>query len=200
MRRVGPLRERCVSSRVVEIRRAKEEWRTAARRAGVVMLLVLAATSCGYHFQRSTDLPQGWRSLAIRTPANESTDPGVEFTVANALRREAMRRGGLRLVDDPGAADVVLSGRVLPIRTLGRAVSSVVLTLEYEITLSLDMDIWTRDGRQIPLDSRSLTETERYLASADVEVTLKNREEALRLVASTIASRIYDNLRTGTIQ
>jgi len=161
------------------------------------VVVALATSGCGYHFVRYADAFGDHRSLAIRTPSNESFDPGVEFTVANALRREALRRGGLTLVEDATLADVVLQGRVLPIQTLARSVSSVVLTLEYEITLSLDLEARTRTGRIIPLDSMSLRETERYLASANVEVTRKNREEALRVLASTIASRVYDQLYAG---
>jgi hypothetical protein len=162
-----------------------------------VLVVALATSGCGYHFVRYAEALGDYRSLAIRTPSNGSFDPGVEFTVANALRREALRRGGLTLVEDAAHADIVLSGRVLPIRTLARSVSSVVLTLEYEITLRLDLEARTRAGRAIPLDSGSLQETERYLASANVEVTRKNREEALRLLASTIANRVYDHLYAG---
>ncbi len=166
-------------------------------RLWVVLASALATTQCGYHFIRYDAALGNNRSLAIRTPSNESFDPGVEFTVANALRREGLRRGGLDIVENPADADVVLSGKVLPIQTVGRSVSSVVLTLEYEITLRLELQARTRDGRDIPLDPESLRETERYLASANVEVTRKNREEALRLLASTIASRVYDDLYAG---
>ena len=163
----------------------------------MVLFIALAMTRCGYRVIRYDEVLGDNRSLAIRTPSNESFDSGVEFTVAKALRREALRRGGLRLVENPAAADIVLSGRVLPIQTVARSVSSVVLTLEYEITLSLELMARTSAGRTIILDPESLRETERYLASANVEVTRKNREEALRFLASTIANRVYDNLYSG---
>jgi len=174
-------------------------WPRAAAIEGVSLVLIacLAATGCGYHFVRYDGTLGDYRSLAIPTPSNDSYDPGVEFIVADALRREALRRGGLDLVENPANADLVLSGRVLPIQTVGRSVSSVVLILEFEVTLRLELDVRTRGGRKIPLDPLSLRETERYLASANVEVTRKNREEALRLLAGTIASRVYDNLYAG---
>ena len=182
--------------------RWQRQERHCSRAVGVAQLwlglaIVLATTQCGYHFIRYDAAVGDYRSLAIRTPANESFDPGVEFTVANALRREGLRRGGLEIVENPADADVVLSGVVLPIQTVGRSVSSVVLAVEYEITLRLELKAETRVGRSIPLDPLSLQETERYLASANVEVTRKNREEALRLLASTIANRVYDNLYAG---
>lgn len=170
---------------------------TNSAKCWTVLTIALTTAGCGYHFIRYQGTLGDNRSLAIPTPSNESYDPGVEFIVADALRREALRRGGLDLVENPGRADVVLSGRVLPIQTVGRSVSSVVLVLEYEITLQLDLEIRTRGGRAISLDPLALRETERYLASANAEVTRKNRQEALRLLASTIANRVYDNLYAG---
>jgi len=187
------------------IRRAMR-WRRSTRRAlrewGLVLdllalTLALATTVCGYRVVRYEGALGDNRALAIRTPSNESFDAGIEFTVAEALRREALRRGGLTLVESPSAADVVLSGRVLPIQTIARSVSSVVLTLEYEVTLRLELTARTRGGRKVVLDPESLRETERYLASANVEVTRKNWQEALRLLASTIANRVYDDLYAG---
>jgi hypothetical protein len=46
----------------------------------------------------------------------------------------------------------------------------------------------------IPLDPRSLRETERYLASADVGALHRNRAEALRRLASLIAVRVHDEV------
>ncbi len=195
--------------RATRRKRRASHWPRAAGISRISLVLItslstfwvsLAGLGCGYHFVRYEGALGGHRSLAIPTLSNDSYDPGVEFIVAAALRREALRRGGLHLVENPDDADVVLSGRVLPIQTVGRSVSSVVLILEFEVTLRLDLKVRTRGGSQVLLDPMSLQETERYLASANVEVTRKNREEALRLLASTIASRVYDNLYAGLRQ
>ncbi len=162
-------------------------------------LLVLPAAGCGYRFARSADATDGVTVLAIRTPTNESFDPGIEFAVANALRREALRRGRLRLTETVPAADLVLSGKVLPIRTRGLAGSSVGRALEYKVTLELELTATQKDGGEIAFDPRSLRATERYLASADVEATRKNRLEALRLAASNIAGRVYDAIDGGML-
>ena len=57
---------------------------------------------------------QRWRLPTLR---NDSYEPGVELLVADALRREFLRRGAFQLTDDPAAADLVVSGSVLPIQT-----------------------------------------------------------------------------------
>lgn len=134
------------------------------------------------------------RSVAVATPENASYEAGVEFIVADALRREFLQRRAVRLVEDPASADLVLSGRVLPLEVSGQSFSSVVLALEYELTLTLELQALRRDGSEVPLDARSLRETERYLASADAEALRKNREEALRRAAQVLAGRVYDAL------
>ena len=83
---------------------------------------------------------------------------------------------------------------MLPIRASARSFSSVVLSLEYEVTLALDLRAVRSDGREVALDARVLKASERYLSSADPEVLRKNREEAVRRVAQLIAERVYDAL------
>jgi hypothetical protein len=83
---------------------------------------------------------------------------------------------------------------VLPIETSSTSFSSVVLALEYQVSLALELAARRRDGSEIPLDRRSLRETERYLASADVEALRRNREEALRRVAGLLAVRVHDEV------
>jgi hypothetical protein len=162
---------------------------------GVVALAVLAGLAgCSYQFVRYGSALRDVQTLSVRTPKNESYEPGIEYVVAEALREEAVRRGALRLLERPGAADVQLAGSVLSIETAPAAVSSVVLALEYEVTLKLDLEAKRRDGTRIPLDGRLLFETERYLASADVEATRKNRSEALRRLAHVLAERVMEVL------
>jgi hypothetical protein len=149
---------------------------------------------CGYRFVRYENALHEVQTLAIRTPRNQSFEPGIEYVVAQALREEALRRGALRLLESPGSADLRIGGSVLPVETVRAALSSVVLALEYEVTLRLDLEVTRRDGTRVPLEARLLFETERYLASADVEATRKNRSEALRRLAHVLAERVMEAL------
>jgi hypothetical protein len=149
------------------------------------------AHGCGYALVRSDGALGDVRSVAIPTPRNDSREPGAEYVVADALRREFLRRRGVRLVEDPSSADLVLSGRVILVGTRAASVDSLVLALEYEITVEIDLEARRSGGGTVPLDQGALRETERYLASADAEVTRKNRQEALRRVAGVLAGRVY---------
>lgn len=156
----------------------------------VIVSLLLAVAGCGYSLVGAGLAEAG--SIAIRTPENASFEPGLEWVVAQALRRELLRRDSARLVEDPAKAAWVVSGRVLPVTHHSRSFSSTVLSLEEEVRVSLDLDVTARDGSVVELGG--LQETERYLASADIEVQRKNRGEALQRVASVLASRFFDAL------
>jgi hypothetical protein len=140
------------------------------------------------------------QSVAIVTPRNDSYEPGIEYVVGDALRREFLRRRGVKLVQNKHAADLVIRGRVLPIRSRARSFSSVIQALEYEITLDVELLATLADGTEISIDARATRETERYLASADVEVQRKNRQEALREVSRLVAGRVYDALYESLVQ
>jgi hypothetical protein len=158
------------------------------------LALIAGAVGCGYSLVRYGDGLGDVRSVAVPTPQNDSYEAGVDLIVADALRREFLRRRGVRLVEDPARADLVLDGRVVAVEGRGRSFSSIAQALEYEVTLSLALAARRADGTPIALDSRSLRETERYLASADAEALRKNREEALRQAAAVLAGRVVDAL------
>ena len=145
---------------------------------------------CGYRLLHAD--PQ--TTISIVTLANDSVEPGIEMVVTRALRQEFLRRGAPRLVSDPAGADVVIQGRVLPVSTRVTSFDSVALAAEYQVELQLELEVVHEGGRTAALDASELRESELYLASADLEATRKNREEALRRIADVLAGRIHDAL------
>jgi outer membrane lipopolysaccharide assembly protein LptE/RlpB len=163
-------------------------------RISLALVGILVFTGCGYHLVGGKRGLAGIDSVAIRTPRNDSYQPGVEYLVADALRREFLRRGGAALNEDPDDADLVISGRVESLSAEPRSLSSVVLVLEYEVTLTLDLVARRRDGSELPIEGQTLRESERFLSSADVEAERKNRIEAIRRVSQILATRFFDSI------
>ena len=161
-----------------------------------VLILVLAAASlgCGYQLVRYSEALGDARRVAIRGLSNQTYEPGVDTLMSDALYREFLRRGALQVVEDPGAADLVIAGSVRDLVIRSRSFSSIAFALEYEAVMALEIEVTRRDGTPVVLDGRALVESEIYLASADVEVTRTNREEALRRISSVLAGRIHDAL------
>ena len=158
------------------------------RRLLVALALLLAG--CGYRLAAADLRDVG--SVAIVTPRNEAGEPGLDRIVADALRRELLRRSGSRLAESPSDADIVVRGRIVEVQTSARSLSSVVLVLEYETAVTLELE--AARGEKVVVAATRFQETERHLASADVEAQRKNREEAVRRVASVLAARFLDLL------
>ncbi|MDH3519145.1 MAG: LPS assembly lipoprotein LptE [Myxococcales bacterium] len=165
-----------------------------------ILLGCLALAGCGYQFVGAAGPLGGIESVAIRTPRNDSFEPGVEYLVADALRRELLRRGSADLSEDPEGADLVVTGSVRPLQVVPRSFSSVVLVFEYEVTMTVDLVARRRDGSELPVEERALRESERFLASADVEVQRKNRQEALRRLSQVVAARFFDSIAEVSLQ
>lgn len=165
------------------------------RFALVVLAFGLALPAgCGYSVVRYQGAIPGAETLAIQPLSNESYEPGVEAVVLEALRREALQRGGLRLIEDPEAADVVLSGAVSGVVVTPRSFSSVVLAVEYEVYLGLSLQAARRDADPIALDGRALNARDFFTSSADLEATRKNKRETIHRLAQVVADRVYDAL------
>jgi Lipopolysaccharide-assembly len=162
-------------------------------RTPLIALIAALCAGCGYTWQGAPGGSSLGR-IAVRTPENASSQPGLEFVVADALRREVLRRSGAELVEDVDDADWVVSGRVLPLRIAPASLSPVVLTLEYQLTLEVDLRARAANGREVTGDPRALRESERFLSSADAEAQRKNRAEALRRVSRLLAARFLDRL------
>jgi len=156
------------------------------------------ATGCGYTLVGSSGSSgHTLGRVVVHTPENGSGHAGIDLVVADALRREVMRRSGARLVDDDANADWVVSGKILPLQVQPASLSPVVLTLEYQVSLTLELSARARDGREIKVDPREMRETERFLSSGDVEAQRKNRGEALQRVSRLLAARFLDHLDEG---
>lgn len=154
----------------------------------------LPLQGCGYRLVSYQGALGDVRRVSITTLRNDSLAAGYGAVMTEALLKEFQRRGALQVVTDPALADLTIGGRVLPIQAGARSFSSVVLALEYQATVTILLDIRRRDGSLVPIDPGALTQSEIYVASADAEASLTNRNEALRRVASVIASRVHDAL------
>ena len=178
----------------IDTRRPAAGWGRSARAAAALLVLPLVAAGCGYQAVRYADTFGSGNRVAVHGFRNDSLEAGVDSVVTDAFSNEFMRRGALRIVSDPAAADWVLTGAVSQLDTHNRSFSSVSFSLEYEVRMVLEVALRRRDGTEIQLDRESLRARERYLASADPEVTRTNREEAIRRVAALLASRAHDAL------
>lgn len=160
-----------------------------------LLLFALAlAAGCNYSVVRYREAGSDAPRLYLQTLDNGTAEAGLGRLFTESLRREVLRRGGLRLVGEPAKADFQVEGSVLQLDTVSRSLSSTVLALEYTVRMRLALDLRRRDGTRIPLDPRAQNGSEVYLTSPDVEAGRKNRQESLRRVSELLAVRVVDAL------
>ena len=179
-------------------------------RLGFFVVLLVLASGCGYRSMlaapRALPTDRGGDRV-VGNPAdgsplrvsvislrNDSPEPWLDRIVTDAMRREIGARGSFDFVNDPERADLVLRGRIRPLEIHSRSFSRFVAALEYGLTLRLDLEVVLEAGQVVRLDPKMLSESDVYLASADLEITRSNRLEALRRLSDLIASRVADSI------
>jgi len=165
-----------------------------ARLVPIVAIVAGSLACSGYRVVRASEGLGPVKRVAVQTLVNDSYEPGLDVMVTEALRREMQKRGGVELVSDPAAADLVLSGAVLKVQTNARSFSSIAFALEYQVDMSLSLQARKPDGTLVAIDPAALRDWELYLTSSDVEAERRNRDEALRRLASVLAERVHDSL------
>ncbi len=170
--------------------------RRFTRASAFVALLTLGGllSGCGYTLVRYSEALGDARRIAIQPLVNDTFEPGLDSLMADAFHREFLRRGALRVVEDPAAADLIVGGTIESLETRSRSFSSIEFSLEYELRMRLEVLVTRADGTPVPVDEGSFSESELYLSSADLEVTRTNREEALRRLTDIMAGRLHDAL------
>jgi len=159
-----------------------------------ILAWMLAGSGCGYQAVRYRDALGDARRVAIVGLVNNSFEPGLDSLVSDAISREFLRRGALEVVPNRETADLIVKGSVDRLQTRGTSFSSIEFVLEFRVGMRLALEVERRDGTPVPIGHRALGEMEIYEASADVEVTRKNRQEALRRLAGVLAARFHDAL------
>jgi hypothetical protein len=132
---------------------------------------MLGVTGCGYRLIGArTTAPGGVRSVSIGVFQNETREFGLERNLAFAFEREIYRRGLLRLEDDPGAGEGILSGTIREFKTRPVAFDTEDEALEYEAELTVEVTLRRQDDGEVLWQSSSLQALEEYSVNKSIVV------------------------------
>jgi hypothetical protein len=177
------------------LRRTSNSSTQPAIRATAIALigvLSLSAWGCGYRFATRGQGLGDLKTAAVVTLENRSNHPEIALIITESIRRELLSRGVLGLVPDPARADLVVEGRVPDFEIMTQTVSSISGALEYSASIALSLRVREQAGE--PYTLSALHASVLYPASADIEVTRKNRVEAFRRIGDILAIRIWDSI------
>ena len=158
--------------------------------------MVLLGLGCGYRYVDPKGVfgPEVSR-IEIDTLRNDSSEPGFGRMLGDALAEEFARRGVLTPVYGAGAAaDLIMSSVVRDVEVIPAAFSSVSLTVEDSLRVTVDVSVLRTSTGQEVWRHTNLQALERFQSSPDAQVYATNKEQALRRLTSEMAGRIHDEL------
>ncbi len=162
-------------------------WWSRRSALGAGLLGLLALSGCGFQARTAIHLPASVSSVCIDT-----TNRYSEFY---RQLNTTLRARGLRLVDDPGAADVVI--RILADETGQRvtAVSAQNKPREYDVYYRVKYSVW-KSGREV-LPAREISAQRNYNYDETQVLGKVQEERSLRVAqAKDLVARVLRRLST----
>jgi outer membrane lipopolysaccharide assembly protein LptE/RlpB len=156
---------------------------------------LLLSTGCGYHLGevRPTTM-RSVRDVAVPTFKNRTYQPRVEVLLANALIRQLQVDGTYTVVGTE-RADAIIYGtlqnaRRIPIRS---AVSNVLRTTEYRLTLDINFEVQDRITGAI-LMSGSVSGSTTFFPTGDL---VTDERQAFSVAAQRAMENLARRISTG---
>ena len=166
---------------------------------GLIMLLALAGTGCGYHTGgHAVTIPQNVHTIAIPAFVNQTQTYKIEQMLTSAVIREMTTRTQFRIVQsDTDDADATLRGVVLSTTTSpltydsqsGRASRILVV-------VSMSVSLKDRDGKVL-YQNPSYFFREEYQVSREVSSFFEEDSPALGRLSRQFARTLVSNILEG---
>lgn len=154
-------------------------------------LLLLTLWGCGYQMagRGSSQLPPHLKTIAIPVFENNSGEPTIQRPFTQALRRAFITDGRLRLVNNKGGADLVVTGTLTNYSIRAVAFNQLDIAVEYWVYLEADVLVEDQVKNQTYLKQTLRTRWD-YLADDSVTNSEASRQEALTQTYRVLSQRL----------
>lgn len=159
----------------------------------LALLLLTAASGCGYGLVRADAVPGDVRTLLVRVDAPERSDPLLADDLSRELRAVIRRGGRFRLVES-APADAELLVEITTDRTRAVAFNEFDEVLDYQTTVALDAQL-VREGSSL-WSAERIAATRGQAAVEGAVVTTSSRFQGTETV-SRQALADYDTVQIG---
>lgn len=158
------------------------------------LLMAALVSACGYQVTglKSTHLPEHIRSLAIPVFENTSTEPVLQRSLTEALRRAFIHDGRLQLAGEK-RADLVMKGTLTRYSIRAVAFNANDIATEYWVYLNVTVKVTERVAGTVHLDQKLRTRWD-YRASSSVISSEASRQEALSQAYRDLSERLVSLL------
>lgn len=137
-----------------------------------LVMLISGMSACGYHFgAEGSGLPAQAKTIYVEKFTNHSRYTGLDDQFDQYLKDEIDQHKRLQLVDDPGQADLVLSGEFSYITSLAAATNAVSEPIQYTQTLTANAQLVDQHTKKVIWRSTGLSATDSYATVSSAVVT-----------------------------
>jgi len=178
---------------------AEGEDSVRCRLAGLVALLLLLSTACGYHTSgHAAQLPQDIRSIAIPSFVNQTQTYKIEQMLTSAVVREMVTRTHYHVLNEvEEGADATLHGTVTSTYTApltydsvtGRAASVMVI-----VTMKVSLN--DRQGKVL-YQNDSYIYRDQYQVSRELSSFFEEDSPAFQRLSRDFARTLVSNILEG---
>lgn len=138
----------------------------------LILGLALFSAGCGYHFAASgSGLPPAAKTIYVQPFGNHTRFTGINDEFMRYLKDEIADHSRLALVDDPAAADLVLSGEILYVENLPVSANAVSEPTSYDETISANATLADTHSHQVVWSSNGLSASQNFPTVASTVVT-----------------------------
>jgi hypothetical protein len=158
------------------------------KRSLLAVVTLLGLAGCGYQVSPAGALlPAGTQSVSIALFENQTRDRGFEVDLRRAVEEEFRRRGGLRVVPEPGG-DLLIDGTIrglgdVPVASRG---SDEAVELQQRITVSVR--VTQRASGRVVLRSSRLAEVTEFGVEPGAIITTSPRFQSEPVDARDLAN------------
>jgi len=169
------------------------------RSAAALLLIVLAATGCGYRVAGQADtIPTRIRTVAVPPFENITTEYKIEQYMTSAVVREFIARTRYEVINDESQADAKLTGAVVQFFAFPQNLDPVTGRATTVTTITrVQVTLVDRQTGEVLYQNPDLSHREQYQVSADAGAYFEEREAAVARATQAMARRLVSAVLEG---
>jgi len=156
--------------------------------AGLVVLIGLAAASCGYSLHPS--LPSGIRTLQVPVLENKTSEPGIEDFLTQALIQAIVNSGAAKIASSETTADARLEGKIVGYSLTSLSFDRAANVTSYRLTVALALTLRDLRKDEVVWKQDRIEDRADFLLSGQQSVNIVLQNDALQRAAVDVSRAI----------
>jgi hypothetical protein len=156
--------------------------------AGLVVLIGLAAASCGYSLHPT--LPSGIRTLQVPVLENKTSEPGIEDFLTQALIQAIVNSGAAKIASSETAADARLEGKIVGYSLTSLSFDRAANVTSYRLTVALALTLRDLRKDEVVWKQDRIEDRADFLLSGQQSVNIVLQNDALQRAAVDVSRAI----------